>query len=666
MSEIIREFEFDINFKEDKFERTDGSTEIITIVENDNKSTRFKFNFKEEIADGINVLVKIKHNTGFVKEYILNVENKKSELTLTNSILVAGTLKMTISYIGSNNEILTPTQYQNKILVKESITGETTIPEEDEDLLEGLISQVNLLNQETKGATTNANIATENANNAAQAATGAKTAIENTFEQIQEAYQQQVNTDASLELATARTNKDGITYANLKERLDSLDVGRGKIYGIKRKITNNNVATWTRIGDAVGLVANAQKGTTAVENDFDNCYPWSDIITCNVDRDTGKILAYLGEADFAFDGSNGEVYTKIPEFWWKRERKTDSNGDEYEYIYIADYAKADYNKSEEFLIARYNLSVDDDNLAHSVSGAVPKYNTNLATFRNYAKAMANTCLMDYRIFIIQMLYLVEYANYNSQSTLGNGMVAYTTATATVAEENTNKIIVSSVGIGLYVGKTICIGASGSWNSSVAANRQITNISDHTGGGKEITFSGDPVNTAVGNVIWGSAQMTGELDSLGMVSGCLVNDSYHSMIYRGIENIFGHIWQHVDGLNIKDYEAYICKEPSEYANDKFTTPYEKIGYINANTSDSYIKKLGYDKNYPEVALPVEVGGSSSTGACDNYWCSAGNRIAYVGGGFNLNWTLAGFFAWSCGNASSFSYWSYGARLLKYQS
>ena len=47
MSEIIREFEFDINFKEDKFERTDGSTEIITIVENDNKSTRFKFNFKE-------------------------------------------------------------------------------------------------------------------------------------------------------------------------------------------------------------------------------------------------------------------------------------------------------------------------------------------------------------------------------------------------------------------------------------------------------------------------------------------------------------------------------------------------------------------------------------------------------------------------------------------
>ena len=186
MSEIIREFEFDVNFDEDKFERTDGSSEVITIVENDNRTTKFKFNFEEEIANGTNVLVKIKHNTGFVKEYILNVQNQIAELILTNSILVAGTLKMTISYIGSNNEILTPTQYQNRILVKESITGETVIPEEDENLLEGLISQVNLLNQETTEATQDADQATENANTAAQAARSAKSEIENTFEQIQE------------------------------------------------------------------------------------------------------------------------------------------------------------------------------------------------------------------------------------------------------------------------------------------------------------------------------------------------------------------------------------------------------------------------------------------------------------------------------------------------
>lgn len=77
MSQIIREFLFNVNFQDDKFERADRKTEVITIVENDNKSTKFKFNFEEEIQDGTNILVKIKHNTGFVKDYVLCIENKK-------------------------------------------------------------------------------------------------------------------------------------------------------------------------------------------------------------------------------------------------------------------------------------------------------------------------------------------------------------------------------------------------------------------------------------------------------------------------------------------------------------------------------------------------------------------------------------------------------------
>ena len=41
-----------------------------------------------------------------------------------------------------------------------------------------------------------------------------------------------------------------------------------KIYGIKRSLTTSSSA-WERIKDAVGLVANAQVGTTPVRNDFD-------------------------------------------------------------------------------------------------------------------------------------------------------------------------------------------------------------------------------------------------------------------------------------------------------------------------------------------------------------------------------------------------------------
>ncbi len=462
-----------------------------------------------------------------------------------------------------------------------------------------------------------------------------------------------------------------VTEKDLQEALKDAKLYSGKNYGIKRLITDNTVASWTRIADAEGLTAKATKDGTEVANDFDKCYPWSDIRRCNVDPTTGQVLAYYGETGYSADGSNGEVMVKIPEFWWKRERLPDEFGNVYEYIYIADYARAGFTKSKEFFVGAYLLSVGEDTKAHSISGAVPKYNSNLANFRTLAKGVGDGfCLLDYHYFLLQMLYLVEYAHYNSQSMLGNGIVAYSgnTAKALLAENATNRIIVSSVNSGLWIGKTVCIGTSDAWNSSVAADREITAIEDYNDGtisGKAITFSGDAVNIAVGNVIWGSAQKTGGNDILGNASGSLNNNSYHPVNYRGIEDIFGHMWQHIDGLNIKDYQAYICKDPDSYANDTFDAPYEKIGYVNAETTDSYIKELGYDEKHQEVALPVEVAASSSTGACDNYWCAEGNRIAYVGGNFNSNWTKGGFFAWNCHLASSYSSWNYGARLLKYQ-
>ena len=464
-----------------------------------------------------------------------------------------------------------------------------------------------------------------------------------------------------------------VTEKDLENALQNAKLYSGKTYGIKRLITDNTLPTWTRIADAEGLTANATKNGTKVANDFDNLYPWSHIRKCNVDAATGQVLAYYGETGFQADGSNGEVMVKIPEFWWKRERLPDEFGNVYEYIYIADYARAGYKKSEEFFVGAYIISTEtneeDTIIAHSRSGAIPKYNTTKANFRNYAKALGEGWqLMDYHYFLLQMLYLVEYAHYNSQSMLGNGIVGFHSAKALIAENNVNRIIVSSVGTGLWVGKTICIGATDAWNSSVAADREITSIEDYNDGqvtGKAIHFDGEPVNIAVNNVIWGSAQKTGENDSLGNASGCLINDSYHSVNYRGIENIFGHMWQHIDGLNIKDYIAYICKDPASYENDKFDAPYEKIGYVNAETTDSYIKKLGLDEKHPEVALPTEIGASSSTGACDNYWCAEGNRIACVGGTFGYAWSAAGFFAWNCYNASGNTAWSCGARLLKHQ-
>lgn len=496
---------------------------------------------------------------------------------------------------------------------------------------------------------------------------------------ISEIVQKKINVVVTVDNAsnvqiTLDSSQIYVTEDELETALANAKLYSGKNYGIKRLITDNTIASWTRIGDAEGLKANATKNGSEVANDFDNCYPWSDIRRCNVDPVTGQVLAYYGETGYKADGSNGEVMVKIPEFWWKRERVPDEFGNVYEYIYIADYARAGYKKSEEFFVGAYLLSTTDEEgtiVAHSKSGVIPRYSTTLANFRSYAKNTGDGfCLLDYHYFLLQMLYLVEYANFNSQSMLGNGLVAYSGngGKALIAENSTNRIIIASVNSGLWVGKTVCIGATDAWNSSVAADREITSIEDYNDGqitGKVIHFDGDPVDIALGNVIWGSAQKTGENDVLGNKSGCLNNNQYHPVSYRGIEDIFGHLFQHVDGINIKDFQAYICKNPSEYANDKFDAPYEKLGYINSETVDSFSKKLGLDEKHPEIALPIEVGASSSTGTTDYYWGATGNKIAYVGGNFSGNGAKAGFFSWACNLASSHSYWFYGARLLKYQ-
>lgn len=87
------------------------------------------------------------------------------------------------------------------------------------------------------------------------------------------------------------------------------------LFGVKRQITSTSTS-WERIGHSVDLVANATHDGEPVQNDFDNIYPWSDIITCDVNAD-GTINKYYGDADFDFKNPVGYIMTKFPEFWWK-------------------------------------------------------------------------------------------------------------------------------------------------------------------------------------------------------------------------------------------------------------------------------------------------------------------------------------------------------------
>ena len=446
-------------------------------------------------------------------------------------------------------------------------------------------------------------------------------------------------------------------------------------YGVRRKITQNSSSAWERIGKSVGKVANATKNGSEVQNDFDFIYPWSDIITCNLDPSTNEINAFIGEPTFSFDGSNGEVMTRAPEFYWKRYVK-----DGYEYILISKHNLADFVRSPEFFIGRYDSSFDGTKL-HSASATLPEVSRTISWFRSSSKNVGESWgQLDYHYFLLKMLYLVEYADYNSQSKLGNGIVSYRVNDndkALIAETGVNRIIVSSTTANYYdVGQYISIGSGNSaWNNNIAAYRKVLSKENYNSEGitgVAVYFDGSAVNIATTNVLHSSPQLSGQCDTLGMKSGCLANDGKHGIIYRGVENIFGNVFQFLDGINIKDYQAYVCTNPEQYASDVFVAPYKKLGYMCQHPAEGatdtkkegYVKSVGYDLLNPLFDLTTEVGGSSNTYMCDNSVINNGNRIAFVGGAYSSG-NIAGLWYVDMNNTSSTYNIYVGGRLLKYQ-
>ena len=450
-------------------------------------------------------------------------------------------------------------------------------------------------------------------------------------------------------------------------------VENSTIYGIRRNLSNNSSSKWERTDNAVGLEANAQVGSTAVRNDFDSIYPWSDIISYNYNLTTKQRVADYGDPNFKFDGSNGEVLTYIPEFYWKRYVE-----ENYEYIKISKYPIEGFNISPAFSVGRYESSYDGSKL-HSKSGTFPEVSQNITTFRTRSKALgAGFGQLDYHYFLLQMLYLVEYADYNSQSVLGNGEIGYRLSDgdkALVAENGVNRIVVTTALAGNFdVGQYIGIGNNSAWNNNIAANRKILSKEAYSVGsvsGMAINFDGAAVNITTTSVIHTVAQPSGKCNSLGMKSGSLNKANRNAIIYRGIENIFGNIWKFIDGINIKDYEAYVCVDPDQYKVDTFNGAYKKLSYslvrpasgATNTVAEGYSKVLGCDPENPLFNFATEIGGASSTYVCDYIWINSGNRILLAGGNYN-NSTNAGLWASNMNNTSSNTNINMGSRPLIY--
>ena len=156
----------------------------------------------------------------------------------------------------------------------------------------------------------------------------------------------------------------------------------------------------------------------------------------------------------------------------------------------------------------------------------------------------------------------------------------------------------------------------------------------------------------------SAITSGKTDTMVYhtgTAGSRISDGAAECQYRWIENLWGNVYQWVDGFNANDTTVYYCTDPSKYADDT-ATGYTKIGTLPAS---GYIKDLIVTDN--GLLIPKTTGGSETTYIPDYMWSSSGWRVLCVGGDWSYG-ANAGLLCFFANNASSNSNSSISARLL----
>lgn len=144
-------------------------------------------------------------------------------------------------------------------------------------------------------------------------------------------------------------------------------------------------------------------------------------------------------------------------------------------------------------------------------------------------------------------------------------------------------------------------------------------------------------TEGGSFVYTKVAPTGTTLSLGNKTGTILNNgsiiptvggvstsAIIGMSYRGEENIFGNVWKWCDGINVSNWEAYVCDIDDTYVDNTFAGDYVKLG-VKMPTLDGYQAKI--QSNF----LPEEIGSSSSKDITDYYYRSSGSCVALLGGG-----------------------------------
>lgn len=375
-----------------------------------------------------------------------------------------------------------------------------------------------------------------------------------------------------------------------KEEIDEISKSEGEEYGIKWE-TNNEDDLGQRCFKAIGLTAVAGIGNTDGYSDFDNIYPWSEMKRCNIKTNSAgaKIITFEGEKGFTLDGSNGDVFVRIPKFYSNRYRKDGydyrtvsrigtnvhpafiEDGKELDEIFVAAFeghVKGDLpeylgEQLEDFMNAKlFSIgSTEQQNIIPTPNYTISQY-LKFATDKGVGYTLYDMRTMD----AIWTLFAVEFGCRNTNRKIAYGYcdlkqpISGVNNLEITSSAPTNTIIIPNGASGLanklYVGSsiTICKGEQ----TNIIALRKITgNVFDTNTKSITITFDGDPISFIQGETDYfvgsgpassnlcetlpNDAKLNWHTGRANITQVGLNADMINPCRYRWIENPMGSLW-----------------------------------------------------------------------------------------------------------------------------
>ncbi|MGQ1890649.1 hypothetical protein ACT29H_09425 [Thermophagus sp. OGC60D27] len=311
-----------------------------------------------------------------------------------------------------------------------------------------------------------------------------------------------------------------------------------------------------------------------------------------------------------FDGVDGQAMVKIPKiYFFQTYNASPVNSSKYEvsvgvslYPYSGfsvhpAFIDGNNNEVDAIYIARFEASEDNVGLV-SLPGFYPSHSKALPTFRTLAQARGTGWQLEmfwYRS-LIQLLFFTEYADLNSDLRIPGYVYGK-----------------SSSSWKRKTGRTLHAG-----NSSISVEADSWHDSD-----------------IVDSTDWGENKIV-------------------AMSYRGIENLWGHMWKCLDGINVLDYNVYVTNNKSALASDTHSG-YTDLGVeIPGNSYFNTIHAIA------GAIVPKTTGGGSVYNYCDYVSRALGWRVCFSGGAL--------YYAGNAGVShlyaaldSGRAIWSFGARL-----